>query len=100
MLRLSGIVSYHRTNGPTACAVLREELGCLDLTCRLGCDYGFVLDLSTRCPLCECRNPCDGITCPKGQMCQMVEVNCEDEYCPPVPACESIPCCKFVSWFT
>ncbi|PNF36509.1 Amyloid beta A4 protein [Cryptotermes secundus] len=76
-----------RTNGPTDCVALREALGCLDLTCRLGCDYGFVLDPSTRCPLCECRNPCDDIHCPKGQICQMVEANCENEYCPPVPAC-------------
>ncbi|XP_069681934.1 balbiani ring protein 3-like [Periplaneta americana] len=76
-----------RTNGPTSCVALREELGCLDLTCRLGCDYGFVLDPSTRCPLCECRNPCDDVSCPAGEICQIVEVNCEDEYCPPVPAC-------------
>ena len=77
-----------KTRGPTACEALREELGCLDLTCRLGCDYGFELDRDTRCPLCECRNPCDGVTCTPGESCQMVEVNCEGEYCPPVPACE------------
>ncbi|KAJ9582850.1 hypothetical protein L9F63_022809 [Diploptera punctata] len=76
-----------KTRGPTACEALREELGCLDLTCRLGCDYGFQLDRDTRCPLCECRNPCDGVTCSVGESCQMVEVNCEGEYCPPVPAC-------------
>jgi Antistasin family. len=79
---------HYRTSGPTDCEALRKDLGCLDLTCRLGCDYGFVLESSTRCPLCECRNPCDDVICPKGQTCQMVEVNCEDEYCPPVPACE------------
>jgi hypothetical protein len=79
----------YRTSGPRDCVELREALGCLDLLCRLGCDYGFVLDPSTRCPLCECRNPCDGVSCPEGQSCEMVEVNCEDEHCPPVPACKS-----------
>ncbi|PSN48928.1 hypothetical protein C0J52_03479 [Blattella germanica] len=76
-----------RTRGPTACEALREELGCLDLTCRLGCDYGFQLDPDTRCPLCECRNPCDSVTCGASESCQMVEVNCEGEYCPPPGQC-------------
>ncbi|XP_058056131.1 uncharacterized protein LOC131207529 [Anopheles bellator] len=70
-----------------SCEALREALGCLDLTCRMGCDYGFVLDPDTQCPSCECRDPCDSIGCPDGQECRSVEVSCEGEYCPPVPAC-------------
>uniref|UniRef100_A0A182INC5 Thyroglobulin type-1 domain-containing protein n=1 Tax=Anopheles atroparvus TaxID=41427 RepID=A0A182INC5_ANOAO len=70
-----------------SCETLRETLGCLDLTCRMGCDYGFVLDPDTQCPSCECRDPCDSVTCPDGQECRSVEVSCEGEYCPPVPAC-------------
>lgn len=66
---------------------MRESLDCLDITCRMGCDYGFILDAETRCPTCECRDPCDSITCPDGQECRSVEVSCEGEYCPPVPAC-------------
>lgn len=70
-----------------SCEDLRESLGCLDLTCRMGCDYGFILDSDTQCPSCECRDPCDNVSCPEGQECRSVEVSCEGEYCPPVPAC-------------
>ncbi|KAB7506062.1 hypothetical protein Anas_04154, partial [Armadillidium nasatum] len=35
-----------------------EVSSCSEVTCRLGCDYGFVLDSETACPICECRNPC------------------------------------------
>lgn len=66
---------------------LRETLECLDLTCRMGCDYGFVLDNDTQCPACECRDPCDSVTCGENEECRSVEVSCEGEYCPPVPAC-------------
>lgn len=69
------------------CEELRETLECLDLTCRMGCDYGFVLDPETQCPACECRDPCDGVSCGEGEECRTVEVSCEGEYCPPVPAC-------------
>lgn len=69
------------------CDKLRESLECLDLTCRMGCDYGFILDSDTQCPSCECRDPCEGVTCIEGQECRTVEVSCDGEYCPPVPAC-------------
>lgn len=71
----------------SACVALRRTLDCLDITCRMGCDYGFVLDPETRCPTCECRDPCDSVECADGQECRSVEVSCEGEYCPPVPAC-------------
>lgn len=76
-----------KSTNVTNCAALREELECLGLTCRLGCDYGFIIDPETRCPECECRNPCDEVDCPNGEECQMVEVSCDDVYCSPVPAC-------------
>lgn len=66
---------------------LRNSLECLDLTCRMGCEYGFVLDPETRCPSCECRDPCDSVTCADSEECRSVEVTCIEEYCPPVPAC-------------
>lgn len=69
------------------CDDLRVALECLDITCRMGCDYGFVLDPDTRCPTCECRDPCDSIECGREQECRLVEVSCDGEYCPPVPAC-------------
>ncbi|XP_001993789.3 uncharacterized protein LOC6567649 [Drosophila grimshawi] len=70
-----------------SCQQLREELDCLDLTCRMGCEYGFALDPNTRCPACQCRDPCDGVTCGDSKECRIVDVSCEGEYCPPVPAC-------------
>ncbi|XP_017082858.2 uncharacterized protein LOC108115792 [Drosophila eugracilis] len=69
------------------CRSLREDLDCLDLTCRMGCEYGFALDADTRCPACQCRDPCEGVTCGSGKECRVVDVSCEGEYCPPVPAC-------------
>lgn len=53
----------------------------------MGCDYGFVLDPITKCPSCECRDPCDNVICSDSQECRSVEVSCDGEYCPPVPAC-------------
>ncbi|KAH8360251.1 hypothetical protein KR093_011467 [Drosophila rubida] len=70
-----------------SCQQLREQLDCLDLTCRMGCEYGFALDPQTRCPACQCRDPCDGVACGQGKECRIVDVSCEGEYCPPVPAC-------------
>jgi hypothetical protein len=69
------------------CNRIRENIDCLDLTCRMGCDYGFVLDPETQCPSCTCRDPCDGVECGENQECRTVEVSCEGEYCPPVPVC-------------
>uniref|UniRef100_A0A1B0CNV9 Thyroglobulin type i repeat protein n=1 Tax=Lutzomyia longipalpis TaxID=7200 RepID=A0A1B0CNV9_LUTLO len=69
------------------CENLRETLECLDLTCRMGCEYGFILDSDSRCPSCQCRDPCDNIQCPEHQECRTVDVSCDGEYCPPVPAC-------------
>lgn len=70
-----------------ACNKVRDDLECLDLTCRMGCDYGFILDGDTQCPSCACRDPCEGIQCEDSHECRTVEVSCEGEYCPPVPAC-------------
>lgn len=69
------------------CSLLREEMDCLDLTCRMGCDYGFILNEETGCPSCQCRDPCTGVSCSVNEQCQLVEVSCKDHYCPPVPAC-------------
>ncbi|KAG7298116.1 hypothetical protein JYU34_018885 [Plutella xylostella] len=77
-----------RTSNFTAldCAKIREELSCLDLTCRMGCDYGFELG-ANKCPTCKCREPCADVTCPDGRTCAVVDVACDADYCPPVPAC-------------
>lgn len=77
-----------KTNATSDCSKLREIKECLDLTCRMGCEYGFILSEETGCPLCQCRDPCYGVDCGVGEQCQLVEVNCKDHYCPPVPACE------------
>lgn len=69
------------------CNNVRDSLECLELTCRMGCDYGFVLDPETQCPTCTCRDPCEDVQCDDSHECRTVEVSCEGEYCPPVPAC-------------
>lgn len=70
-----------------SCDKLRDDIDCLDLTCRMGCEYGFTLDPITRCPACQCRDPCQDVICGENEECRIVEVSCDEEYCPPVPAC-------------
>lgn len=54
----------------------------------MGCEYGFILDETTGCPTCQCRDPCSSVQCQEDEQCQLVEVSCKDHYCPPVPACK------------
>lgn len=75
-------------NSTTDCQKIRDTSDCLDLTCRLGCDYGFLINEETGCPTCQCRNPCSRVKCNENEICQIVEVSCKDHYCPPVPACK------------
>ncbi|XP_064073911.1 uncharacterized protein LOC113401222 [Vanessa tameamea] len=82
------------------CDKLRTELTCLELTCRMGCDYGFELGAG-RCPTCKCRDPCAGVSCATGRACALVDVACDADYCPPVPAClprKSGQCPYLVPW--
>ncbi|XP_019877040.1 balbiani ring protein 3 [Aethina tumida] len=74
-------------NSSQNCEELRQTMDCLDLTCRMGCEYGFLLSDETGCPQCQCRDPCGGVKCKDDEQCQLVEVSCKDHYCPPVPAC-------------
>ncbi|CAG9764049.1 unnamed protein product [Ceutorhynchus assimilis] len=71
----------------TNCEELKKSMDCLDLTCRMGCEYGFILSEETGCPTCQCRDPCSDVSCKDDEQCQLVEVSCKDHYCPPVPAC-------------
>lgn len=75
-------------NATQDCQELRQTMDCLDITCRMGCEYGFVLSEDTGCPLCQCRDPCSGVSCKEDEQCQLVEVSCKDHYCPPVPSCK------------
>nr|XP_022902311.1 balbiani ring protein 3 [Onthophagus taurus] len=74
-------------NATRNCEELRRTSECLDLTCRMGCDYGFILEEDTGCPSCQCRDPCSSVNCGENEQCQLVEVSCKDHYCAPVPAC-------------
>lgn len=70
------------------CNRRRKTSDCLKFTCRMGCDYGFVLNEETSCMTCQCRDPCAGVKCSENENCQLIEVSCRDHYCPPVPACK------------
>ncbi|XP_071535769.1 uncharacterized protein [Panulirus ornatus] len=69
------------------CDRVRAALTCGEMLCRLGCDYGFVLDPDTACPLCQCRDPCQDVECPTSHICQMVDIPCVDGVCPAIPQC-------------
>ena len=80
--------SRGRADSATSCLRLRNDVECPGMLCRLGCDYGFTMDETTHCPMCECRDPCDSIKCPNGQHCQMIVSQCaEPPFCPALPYC-------------
>lgn len=61
---------------------------CPASSCRMYCPSGFKRAGDTGCPLCQCRDPCDGVECPGDLACQAQEVQCSTEPCPPVPTCK------------
>lgn len=61
---------------------------CPASSCRMYCPAGFARDERNGCPKCQCRDPCAGIDCPGGQSCQLQEVTCTADPCPPVPTCK------------
>jgi len=76
-----------------------EPKPCAGLLCRMLCPYDFELD-EEGCPLCQCRDPCRGIKCPGSETCQLEEVPCLKEPCPPVPTCNtSSPICKISKFY-
>ncbi|ODM92548.1 BPTI/Kunitz domain-containing protein [Orchesella cincta] len=70
-----------------ACIEARTNPKCLEMNCRLGCDYGY--EMLDGCKICECRNPCNGVNnlCQTGEQCEMVDIDCWDGNCPPLPFC-------------
>lgn len=79
------------TKDAALCNRLRSDSECPGMLCRLGCDYGFVIDEKTGCSLCECRDPCNGTKCPNGQACQMLATTCDDPpFCPALPYCADV----------
>lgn len=60
---------------------------CSAVSCRMFCPSGFARDLSSGCPICKCRDPCNGVKCPNGEACEPIEVECKDEPCPPIATC-------------
>lgn len=75
-------------NATKANVQCKEPENCPASACRMFCPSGFSRDPKTGCTQCRCRDPCDGLTCPNGQSCQLVEVKCKTEPCPPVPTCK------------
>ncbi|GMR47362.1 hypothetical protein PMAYCL1PPCAC_17557, partial [Pristionchus mayeri] len=77
--------------GPDPCHV-RPAL-CLT-RCTNECPFGHEMDIAG-CPLpnCECTDPCRTIKCPhEGDSCQLVEPECAEPPCRPVPRCLLNPC--------
>lgn len=55
--------------------------------CYEDCEHGFEMD-KNGCRTCKCIEPCDKITCKgEGETCRLVQVECENMPCPPVPMC-------------
>ena len=60
---------------------------CAAHTCRMLCPHGFALD-DDGCPKCQCHDPCSEIQCPGALNCELEDVACIKQPCPPVPRCE------------
>lgn len=68
------------------CTAVQNE--CQASSCRMYCPAGFARDARSGCPICQCRDPCEGVKCPGALSCQPQEVRCATEPCPPVPTCK------------
>ncbi|VDM24548.1 unnamed protein product [Toxocara canis] len=80
-----------KESGPPDCQGPRE---CPDFECQNSCPFG-VKTQQNGCPLsnCECRNVCDDISCEtNSEVCQLVEPDCAQAPCLPVPRCLLNPC--------
>ncbi|XP_037073355.1 uncharacterized protein LOC119094399 [Pollicipes pollicipes] len=66
---------------------LRGQDDCASVNCRMLCPYSFKLD-ERGCPLCQCWDPCQDVQCPGQLSCQLEEMPCANEPCPPVPTCK------------
>ncbi|GBP12841.1 hypothetical protein EVAR_6155_1 [Eumeta japonica] len=76
------------TRAPAAGLVnCTQTAPCAAHTCRMLCPLGFELD-GRGCPLCRCRDPCAGVTCPGQLSCQLEETPCLRPPCPPIPTCK------------
>lgn len=64
------------------------NLSCGASSCRMYCPAGFARDARSGCPVCQCRDPCEGVECPGGLACLPQEVQCGDGPCPPIPTCK------------
>lgn len=65
-----------------------ESADCPASSCRMYCPSGFARDARSGCPKCQCRDPCEGVVCPGDLSCQLQEVACLMDPCPPIPTCK------------
>jgi hypothetical protein len=69
------------------CFLVTDRQPCAAHTCRMLCPHGFVLD-DDGCPRCQCHDPCSEIECPSALSCELEDVTCFKQPCPPIPRCE------------
>lgn len=67
-------------NGELPNCSIAPKTQCPALQCSGFCQYGYVIDKSG-CRTCECRMPCNDISCPADEECKMMKVECIDEPC-------------------
>ncbi|VDN57419.1 unnamed protein product [Dracunculus medinensis] len=77
--------------GPPDCSGITH---CPVIQCNNFCPFGVMTDYNG-CPLtkCECKNLCAGIRCRNNfDICQLIESNCINPPCIPIPSCLLNPC--------
>lgn len=78
-------ISGTRSTGKQPNCTKESEIKCPLFKCS-ACEHGFVLD-SKGCQTCECRNPCNETSCPAGESCDLIDVECTDRPCPKMAIC-------------
>ncbi|KAK4885139.1 hypothetical protein RN001_001410 [Aquatica leii] len=62
---------------------------CPEILCTMFCPYGFELDCNN-CAICKCKDPCNGVICPKYHYCFVNQIFCIRAPCPePYAMCKN-----------
>ncbi|KAB0804180.1 hypothetical protein PPYR_01150 [Photinus pyralis] len=57
-----------------------QAQNCPDVICAIACLNGHDVD-QFGCPICKCFDPCEGLICPVGQVCQSRAQTCTEDCC-------------------
>ncbi|OQV15699.1 putative Uncharacterized protein ZC84.1 [Hypsibius exemplaris] len=69
------------------CTTIADDLCKETMMCRMDCPFGFKHDPADGCPVCDCEDPCEMISCPNGRECKVIEMKAVHNTTTRVPIC-------------